>query len=460
MEKFEASLEDLQLDLLNPRLVEAETQLDALKALVDIGPGFFRTLMNSIKENGLDPGDAFYVLADEQDETSFVVVDGNRRLAALKVLNEPSILKGMDLTDAEIRMLSGAATGYAPGTIADVECILFDDRKSADLWIARRHGRDLGGEGRLVWGPLEIERFQRDHTNLDVIGFLERNTSMPTTDWAAVKKAVENNSSSLNRFLSNKAFRRLIGLTVTTETDDSKVPYFTAAPDVVVNVLEKVFVDIREKRINTRTYNTAEEIEGYIEQLPSTLKGDGKHNAAPQKFRDAEIAKSEQPALAAKAAANTAKTTQATRPRQTLAEKKHPFQQPETTKGQRLVYEASRLNTASYPLSSAYVLRAFIEHTVDSYMTTHSIPRQEGSKPLELHRRAEAVIAHLIAAKTASGQELRAAKRVLGDTKDKSSIQALNDYHHGQYVIPAADALRASWDACIPLFIAVYGTPS
>lgn len=460
MEKFEAPLEDLQLDLLNPRLVEAETQLDALKALVDIGPGLFRTLMISIRDNGLDPGDAFYVLADEEDDSSYIVVDGNRRLSALKVLNEPSILKGMDLTDAEIKMLTSAAAGYTPGTIADVECVLFDDRKSADLWIARRHGRDLGGEGRLVWGPLEIERFQRDHTNLDVIGFLERNTSLEAADWATVKKAVENNSSSLNRFLSNKAFRRLIGLTVTTETDDSKVPYFTAAPETVVNVLEKVFVDIRDKRINTRTYNTAEDIEGYIEQLPSKLKGDGKHNGSPQRFRDADIAKATKPATVAKAAASAAKTTQATRPRQTLAEKKHPFRQPETTKGQRLVYEASRLNTASYPLACAYVLRAMIEHTVDSYMTTHGIPRQEGSKPIELHRRAEAVIAHLIAAQTATGQELRAATRVLGNTKDKSSIQALNDYHHGQYVIPAADALRASWDACIPLFIAVYGSPS
>jgi hypothetical protein len=460
MEKFEAPIEDLQLDLLNPRLVEAGTQLDALKALIDIGPGFFRTLMNSIKDNGLDPGDAFYVLADEEDETSFIVVDGNRRLAALKVLNEPSLLKGLDLTEPEIKMLTSAAAGYTPGTVADVECVLFEDRKSADLWIARRHGRDLGGEGRLVWGPLEIERFQRDHTNLDVIGFLERNTSMSASDWAAVKKAVENNSSSLNRFLSNKAFRRLVGLTVTTETDDSKVPYFTAAPEVVVNVLEKVFVDIRDKRINTRTYNTAEEIEGYIDQLPAKLGGVGKHSSAPQKFRDVEIAKAGKPSPTPKVVTHTAKTTPATRPRQTLAEKKHPFQQPETTKGQRLVYEASRLNTSSFPLSSAYVLRAFIEHTVDSYMMKHGIPRQEGNKSLELHRRAEAVIAHLIAAKTASGQDLRAAKRVLGDTKDKSSIQALNDYHHGQYVIPAADALRASWDACIPLFIAVYGTPS
>ncbi len=460
MDKYELSIEDLQLDLQNPRLVEADTQLGALKALIDIGPSYFRTLMNSIKDHGLDPGDAFYVLEDEEDDDLYVVVDGNRRLAALRVLNEPSILKSLDLTDAELKMLTGAAQGYIPGTIDEVECVLFDDRKSADLWIERRHGRDLNGAGRLVWGPLEIERFQRDHTNLDVIGFVERNTSLSSADWATIKKAVENNSSSLNRFLSNRAFRRLIGLTVTTETDDSKVPYFTTAAETVIAILEKVFVDIRDKRINTRSYNTAEEIEGYIDQLPAKLKGDGKASGSPQKFRDVELSKPSKPNAGSKPAASSTKTTKATRPRQTLAEKKHPFKQPATTKGQRLVYEASKLNTGSYPLSSAYVLRAFLEHTIDSYMLEHGIARQDGNKTLELHRRATAVIDHLVKTKVASGTELRAATRVLTDTRGASSIQALNDYHHARYVIPPADALRAAWDACIPLFIAVYGAPS
>jgi hypothetical protein len=67
------------------------------------------------------------------------------------------------------------------------------------------------------------------------------------------------------------------------------------------------------------------------------------------------------------------------------------------------------------------------------------------------------VIDHLVANKVATNQELRGAKRVLTNTQDPSSIQALNDYHHDRYQLPSADTLRKGWEACVPLFIAVYG---
>ena len=462
MEKLDIPLEDLVLDLANPRLGEVQSQTDALKALVDFGLGYFRTLMTSVKEHGLDPGDAFYVLEDATDDKAYVVVDGNRRLAALRVLNEPSVLRNLGLSDADLRSLSAAAAGYAPGTITSVECVLFDDRAAADDWIERRHGKDLAGEGRLQWGPLEIERFQRDHSNLDVIGFVEKNTGAEPDKFAAIKKAVENNSSSLNRFLTNKAFRKLVGLTITTETDDSKVPYFTAPTETVLGVLEQIFGDIHEKRITSRSYNTADEIEAYLERLPDELKGKAGHSNPPVRFRDAEV-KRALPAKAAEAAGRSTpadKTTRAKRPRLQLAERKHPFLQPATTKGQRLVLEASKLNARDFPLASAYTLRAFLEHTIDTYMAANDMPRAEGGKLIELNRRAELVIGHLIKSGGAKGQELRGARRVLTDTKGTSSIQALNDYHHDRYQIPASDALRAAWDACLPLFRSVYGEAS
>ena len=42
---------------------------------------------------------------------------------------------------------------------------------------------------------------------------------------------------------------------------------------------------------------------------------------------------------------------------------------------------------------------------------------------------------------------------------DPASIQALNDYHHDKYDVPAADVLRNAWDTSEPLFIAIYGAP-
>ena len=90
-------------------------------------------------------------------------------------------------------------------------------------------------------------------------------------------------------------------------------------------------------------------------------------------------------------------------------------------------------------------------------MDTHGIARSDGAKLLDLNNRAVKVIDHLVTTGKASAQQLRGAKRVLTNTTDPASIQALNDYHHDRYQVPSADVIRNGWDACVPLFVAVYG---
>jgi hypothetical protein len=460
MEKLDLPIEDLFLDLLNPRLGRVDTQSEALRAIIDLGVTYFRNMMNSVKEHGLDPGDSFYIMSDEDEDETYIVVDGNRRLAAIKTLIEPAVLASLGLPAGQLKLLQKAAEGFERKKVDAVSCVLFDNRDVADDWIERRHGKDLAGEARLNWGPLEIERFQKDQSNLDVIDFVGRNSTMSDEDWATTKSAVEKNSSLLKRFLSSKAGKSWLGYASTKEDDGSKLPVFGQSSKMVLGVLEKLFADIRSGAVTSRSYNSADDIAGYFESLPAGLKPKAA-SAKPVKFRDAKVQdgskrprQDPQKAVAAKAAAP--KTARAKGPRLTLAEKQHLFSQPETAKGQRLVHEASRQNTNDFPIASAYLLRAFIEHTVDTYMEAHGIPRVEGKQNLDLTKRTVRVCDHLIQTKAIGAQKLQGAKR-LTNTNDPASIQALNDYHHDRYQVPPADALRSAWDACVPLFIAVYG---
>ena len=54
-------------------------------------------------------------------------------------------------------------------------------------------------------------------------------------------------------------------------------------------------------------------------------------------------------------------------------------------------------------------------------------------------------------------KHLKGVNRTLTSNSDPASIQALNDYHHDQYQVPAVDVLRNAWETAIPLFVAVYG---
>ncbi|WP_073978641.1 ParB/Srx family N-terminal domain-containing protein [Erythrobacter donghaensis] len=84
-EQFDIAVDALLLDEENPRLGSATNQSETLRKLVELNPNHFRNLMLSIKENGLDPGDSFYVIEHEDEEGDYVVLDGNRRLSALRV---------------------------------------------------------------------------------------------------------------------------------------------------------------------------------------------------------------------------------------------------------------------------------------------------------------------------------------------------------------------------------------
>ncbi|MGO8954040.1 MAG: hypothetical protein ACLPWS_12065 [Rhodomicrobium sp.] len=476
-EFLQLSINDLLLDLENPRLGSLANQSEALEAIIQLNQKHFKILAQSIKTHGLDPGDSLYVLAAEESD-DYTVVEGNRRLSVLMVLNNPAVLESTSLSTPEKKALGSLAAGFRRSAIEPIRCTLFQQRSEANEWIYRRHTGAAEGEGRINWGPLEIQRFAGDRTVLDVIEFMHRNGRYSPEDWGAVHEALANNSSILGRFLESKACREFLGLS-TRKAGSRTIPEFTAAVPFVVQALRHLFDDIQKGRVNTRTHNKAGEIEAYFANLrdsltPSKPRDPNTHSEPrdpkPKAFRDVnQIADSPSPqvgqpgspegtpAATAPEAQARPKTTRTRAERVNLAPRSHEFKQPQTTKGKALVREASSLNADEFPLASAYLLRSFLEHTIDGYMTANNIPRWENNKELSLQARAERVIQHIVDNKLAAANELRGVKANLTSKGDPASVQSLNDYHHATYRIPTADTLRAAWESAVPLFIAVYG---
>ncbi len=469
MARMELSVDDLLLDPDNPRIGSADSQAEALAAIVRLDANHFRTMMRSIVDHGLDPGDSLYIIKEADEGEGYTVVDGNRRLAALKVLHEPAVLQGTDLGDTIVKRLAKVAEDFDVASADLISCVLFDTRADADEWILRRHGRGLEGEARIPWGTLEIQRFQKDRTVLDVIDFVERNSTFSNDDWAQIRAEIEAKPSVLRRFLDSKKGRDWLGISVTDDGGE-KVPAFTQPPKLVLDVLTGIFEGIHAKSIDTRSHNKASEIEAYFDGLPAKLHPRARHSKTPVAFRDAQVNDRSQRPRQKKAAndsvakASKAKTTKTKSPRSTLAPSRHAFIQPASAKGQALVREASRLRLSDTPLSAAFALRAFLQHTLEKYMTDEGIPMKEKNTKgvvleLDLSQKAERVCQHLIANGRVSATNLRAVKRTLTQRNDPASIQALNNYHHDKYDVPAADVLRNAWDTAEPLFVAVYGAP-
>ena len=455
IERLELNIDELLLDLDNPRLGSVLSQSEALAGIVRLNPGHFRNLMESIRDHGLDPGDSLYVVrkADDQD---FVVLEGNRRLSALKVLSNPDVLAGTDLSAGEKKPLVREALGFERSEVEPIRCVRFEDRENADDWIRRRHTGVKGGEGRINWKPLEIQRFSGDYTTIDVIDFVGRNGGYSKREWKRAQSELEGRkSTNLTRLLESAAGRSHLGITARTEPSRNS-PLLGVEPKWALRVLKRIVDDILKNAVNSRLLNKRTDIEKYFEDLPPELQPGPKTAAGtPKAFKDITL-RGSRPKPRPKPRPKKKRVPQT---RRTLAPKKHPFDTSKSEKLRMLLEEAGSLQAGKFPLSSAFVLRATVELAVHDYMEDNSLPRrQKGSqKEFPLTKKADHVLKHIVSSGAVPRSDLRAFRRSFLHKRSACSIQALNGFVHGAYDLPTANALRAGWQSAIPVLIATYG---
>ena len=94
----------------------------------------------------------------DKDKHRYIVLDGNRRLTAIKVLENPELL--VDAVPATVvtamRKLSKL---YQRAPLDSISCVVVEERTEADHWIELRNGGASDGAGPVQWGSEERGRF-------------------------------------------------------------------------------------------------------------------------------------------------------------------------------------------------------------------------------------------------------------------------------------------------------------
>lgn len=141
----ELRLDELALDLENPRfgLIDAGSEPEALGILA--GRADLRELWNSINERGFERYEP--LVAFQASDDAYTVVEGNRRLAAVKTLRDPAQLAGSRLTPPEM-------TAIAEETTRTLPVVIVDRRDDADDYIGFKH---INGPS--TWGALAKAKF-------------------------------------------------------------------------------------------------------------------------------------------------------------------------------------------------------------------------------------------------------------------------------------------------------------
>src|SRR5512134_2551864 len=91
------AIKDLALDLGNFRTVKQPDERSAIDAMISTSPDRFWALTGSLLDSGYLPTESVIVLRDGRKLT---VKEGNRRVAALKLIHKIQPLTGLDVPDA------------------------------------------------------------------------------------------------------------------------------------------------------------------------------------------------------------------------------------------------------------------------------------------------------------------------------------------------------------------------
>lgn len=146
-EKKNIKLENLKFDAKNPRLpVRLQGVTDESKVIdYMVKYGNIVELMLSIAETGYSDAEPLLVVGDSSG--NYTVVEGNRRLAALKLLNNP------ELTKVRIQSIKDVIlnANYTPN---EIPCILYSKREDVLDYLGYRHITGVKD-----WGALEKARY-------------------------------------------------------------------------------------------------------------------------------------------------------------------------------------------------------------------------------------------------------------------------------------------------------------
>lgn len=200
-------LSRIYLDPENPRHETLPDEPSIIKHLV--AKEGVRPLAKDIAEaGGTSPIELIALVQHPKVKNAYVVVEGNRRICALKLLQDADKAGN----EKDKRYFANLAQNMRHA-IHKVGAIVFDNRESAQRWFALRHEGEQDGVGTKAWNSDQKTRFsvrtQGKNPNAQALLVLDyaRHSAL-----LSAQEIGELSITTLTRYLSNPVVRHALGL--------------------------------------------------------------------------------------------------------------------------------------------------------------------------------------------------------------------------------------------------------
>lgn len=253
------SVDRIFLDLTNPRHKPYTSEAEVIDYLCQ--REFVYALAKDMAKVGLNPLELFALIPSEKStkvtKTSpFIVAEGNRRMCAIKLLNDP------DLAPAKLRKDFKRLADSTSQSFTEVLAVIFKDASQVKDWLERIHGGPQGGIGRKQWNSEQKTRHLGDRKNVLAQGILDY---AENRGYISVEER-KGKLTTAQRYLGNAILREAIGI----ESENPEVISRTR-PAHEFDILIKAFMrDLVDGTVHSRS--NAEDIKDYSRGL-GTVQG-------------------------------------------------------------------------------------------------------------------------------------------------------------------------------------------
>lgn len=428
-------VEKLQFDLQNPRFAALSDQRDALHAFCDDAHARKTVaLAESIADMGLNPSELLIVIRGER-KGQYIALEGNRRLAAMKLLSLPARLPDSPLSKPFQSRVRKAAQIVDQDLLHRVPCRLLPSREEANVWISLKHTGENDGVGVVPWNGEEKARFRGGEAGLQLLDYVREHAELTDEAKEGLKRFPVTN---LDRLLGDPDFRLALGISI-----EQGAVLMTHPAEEVLVALTKIVEDLSKRDVTVTTIKLKKDRADYLktirDHLP-TSKPLEKPVDLSGTTRPSQSGRPSTPVPSPKI-----RNKPSTRDRKSVIPKGCviPIYLPKVNE---VFKELRTLDADNYPNAASSLLRILIDTTTVEYIEKLNVSvSTNGRGQTEIKPRISAVLDDY---KNRSGhRELcNTAKNALLQTQGAIYIELLHFQIHGRYSHPLADQLRLGWD--------------
>lgn len=446
-------LSSLMLDLENPRLDIQASQREAIRAMAAVQAEKLFELAKDIIKNGVNPSELSIVMPLDRDSKMYVVLEGNRRIATLKILSTPDLISGAVKTSLEKKLRDISKT-FQVRPIDTLSCVVVANREAAEHWIMLKHTGENQGAGTVSWGTTESERFaernrEKKLPRRQVFDFV-RTAGTLSPEAQSLVDAGKIAITNIERLVEDSYVCAKLGI----ETRDGEVMTRYSHQEVLKG-LTKIVEDIARKKIKVGDIHSSKHRKAYIDAfLPEQLPDPGTRGSALLSLAsapDKTEGRKKQPA------GPKTKVRPSTQARQALIPKDCRLNINQT-RVNNIYDELRQLVVAQHPNAVAVLFRVFLELSVDTYLQEKGLMSGHQLRNSHLHGKLLAVANDFEAKNIMSKQQLQPVKRTASDRYLLVSTETLHGYVHNQHLSPLANDLKTTWDDLQPFIVNIWSS--